>query len=48
MVTRLKEGKRIKCHKYWPEVGESNVYLASDSGHGVSVKHEKEKQFQNW
>lgn len=48
MVTRLKEGTRVKCHKYWPEKGENNCYLKNESGNGVSVKAVEVKQFQSW
>ena len=39
MLTKEKEGGRVKCHKYWPERG---FVVSSDSGFQVILHSETE------
>eukprot|EP00052_Salpingoeca_macrocollata_P028797 m.282783 g.282783 ORF g.282783 m.282783 type:complete len:1739 (+) comp22900_c8_seq6:352-5568(+) len=48
MVTRLQEGRRVKCHKYWPDVGQTTTYTANAKGPAVSVQTVAEKVHPAW
>ena len=48
MVTNLKEGKKIKCWRYWPGVGKSIEFPADDHGPQVHVVLESEQNKGTW
>ncbi|XP_052692781.1 receptor-type tyrosine-protein phosphatase alpha-like [Crassostrea angulata] len=39
MLTNLREGRKIKCHQYWPDLGNKEIYGT------ISVKSMEEKQY---